>query len=100
MEFLFVGDVILGRLVSDILKKKPGIFYVPIDQRDSRAKGLFKIISEAAQKADWVLVSVHWGPNWGYRPAPQHIPFAHSLIEAGADIVFGHSAHVFQGIEI
>ncbi|MCZ7662402.1 MAG: CapA family protein [Thermoleophilia bacterium] len=47
-----------------------------------------------------LLVSAHWGPNWGYRPSPRHPPFARALIDAGADIVYGHSCHVFQGIEI
>ncbi len=26
--------------------------------------------------------------------------FAHALIDAGADLVFGHSSHVFRGIEL
>jgi poly-gamma-glutamate capsule biosynthesis protein CapA/YwtB (metallophosphatase superfamily) len=28
------------------------------------------------------------------------VRFAHALIDAGADIVFGHSGHVFQGVEL
>jgi poly-gamma-glutamate capsule biosynthesis protein CapA/YwtB (metallophosphatase superfamily) len=28
------------------------------------------------------------------------VRFAHALIGAGADIIFGHSGHVFQGIEL
>ena len=44
-------------------------------------------------------MSAHWGPNWGYTPQGAHIPFGRRLIESGADIVFGHSCHVFQGIE-
>jgi poly-gamma-glutamate synthesis protein (capsule biosynthesis protein) len=78
----------------------PGVFYVPVDTADSRALRLFGIVQEAKKKADLVIVSAHWGPNWGYRPKPEHIPFAHALVESGADIVFGHSCHVFQGVEI
>ena len=47
-----------------------------------------------------MIVSAHWGPNWGYQPVSEHIPFGHLLVENGADIVFGHSSHVFRGIEI
>ena len=79
--------------------KKLGIFYSPIDLKDKRAQKLFEIIQETKKKVDFLAVSCHWGPNWGYWPQPSHIPFAHTLIEAGADIVFGHSCHVFQGIE-
>ena len=78
----------------------PGVFYVPIDIHDNRAKRLFEIVRQTREKTDFLIVSTHWGPNWGYRPQPEHIPFGHTLIDAGADVVFGHSCHVFQGIEI
>ncbi|MFF0435289.1 CapA family protein [Streptomyces sp. NPDC004327] len=42
---------------------------------------------------DLVVVSVHWGPNWGYAPDRTEVSFAHALVDAGADIVHGHSSH-------
>ncbi len=78
----------------------PGVFFVPVDTDDMRARKLFELVKETKKKADILIVSAHWGPNWGYRPLPKHIPFAHALIDSGADIIFGHSCHVFQGIEI
>lgn len=79
---------------------QPGIFYVPIDLADKRAKKLLEIVKKTKKSLDFLIVSAHWGPNWGYTPPPEHIPFAHALIDCGADMVFGHSAHVFRGIEI
>jgi poly-gamma-glutamate synthesis protein (capsule biosynthesis protein) len=79
---------------------KPGVFYVPVDVRDPGAQKLFRIVDQTKKKVDLLIVSAHWGSNWGYRPQPNHIPFAHALIDAGVDIVYGHSCHVFQGIEI
>lgn len=78
----------------------PGIWYVPIDPDDERAIHLFERIRQAKETVDFLIVSAHWGPNWGRRPQPHHIPFAHALIDAGADLVFGHSGHVVQGVEI
>jgi poly-gamma-glutamate synthesis protein (capsule biosynthesis protein) len=53
-----------------------------------------------AAGADLVVFSIHWGPNMRHVP-PQHFKeFARAVIDAGADIFHGHSAHVFQGIEI
>lgn len=78
----------------------PGIFYVPTDIDDERAQFLFSRVREMKELAEFVIVSAHWGPNWGYRPYHRHIPFAHMLVESGADLVFGHSCHVFQGIEV
>ncbi|MCL4416711.1 MAG: CapA family protein [Actinobacteria bacterium] len=80
--------------------KKPGIFYVPIDLKDKRAKYLLKLIKKTRDDVDFLIVSAHWGPNWGYSPPVGHISFAHALIDMGADIIFGHSGHVFRGIEI
>lgn len=80
--------------------EQPGVFYVPVDVSDGRAQKLFRIVNQARRETDLLIVSAHWGPNWGYRPQTNHIPFAHALIDAGADVVYGHSCHVFQGIEI
>ncbi len=49
---------------------------------------------------DVAIVSVHWGSNWGYAIAPSEIAFAHRLIDAGVDIVHGHSSHHPRPIEI
>jgi poly-gamma-glutamate synthesis protein (capsule biosynthesis protein) len=78
---------------------EPGVFYVPTDLNDSRAEKLLHLTQESSRVVDFLIVSAHWGSNWGYCPPREHIVFAHALIEAGADIVFGHSSHVFRGIE-
>jgi poly-gamma-glutamate synthesis protein (capsule biosynthesis protein) len=80
--------------------EKPGIFYVPVDLEDARAQRLLGLVRETKQRVDLLIVSAHWGPNWGYRPQAAHVPFAHALVEAGADVIFGHSCHVCQGIEL
>ncbi|MBI2414178.1 MAG: CapA family protein [Deltaproteobacteria bacterium] len=78
----------------------PGVFYAPIELDDPRAVMLFEKIAEAKGEADIVIASAHWGPNWGYRPIESHRSFGRSMVDAGADIVFGHSCHVFQGVEV
>ncbi len=79
---------------------QPGVFYTPIDPADERFQQLISLVRQAKVEADLVVVSLHWGPNWGYQPLPEHPPAAHLLVESGADIVFGHSPHIFRGIEI
>jgi poly-gamma-glutamate capsule biosynthesis protein CapA/YwtB (metallophosphatase superfamily) len=80
--------------------QKPGVFYVPIEPRDGRAVHLLELIRRTKSVVDLLIVSAHLGPNWGYEPPPEHVPFAHAMVDAGADAVFGHSGHVFRGIEI
>jgi poly-gamma-glutamate capsule biosynthesis protein CapA/YwtB (metallophosphatase superfamily) len=48
--------------------------------------------------ADAVLVTPHWGPNMVAEPVPHVRRAARALIDAGASLVGGHSAHVFHGV--
>jgi poly-gamma-glutamate synthesis protein (capsule biosynthesis protein) len=46
------------------------------------------------RSGDIVVVSIHWGPNWGYEVPRAHRRFAQALIDrAGVSIVHGHSSH-------
>ena len=78
---------------------RTGVNYAPVDLRDARARALLADVRRAKASVDTLVVSAHWGPNWGYQPPPEHVPFARALIEAGADVVYGHSGHVFRGVE-
>ncbi|MDH3233697.1 MAG: CapA family protein, partial [Alphaproteobacteria bacterium] len=58
-------------------------------------------IGRMKMSRDIVVVSVHWGGNWGYEVSREQVDFAHALIdEAGADVVFGHSSHHPKAIEV
>lgn len=50
-------------------------------------------------EADVVLTSPHWGPNMRDRPLRYVRDGAAALLGAGATLIAGHSAHVFQGVE-
>jgi poly-gamma-glutamate synthesis protein (capsule biosynthesis protein) len=57
-------------------------------------------IAAAKQGADVLVVALHKGIT--HRPAelaPYERPLAHAAIEAGADVVIGHHAHIARGIE-
>lgn len=59
------------------------------------------LIRAARRSGDRVLVSLHWGDNWGYAVPHEQRAFAHGLIEkAGVDLVHGHSSHHIKGIEV
>jgi poly-gamma-glutamate capsule biosynthesis protein CapA/YwtB (metallophosphatase superfamily) len=48
--------------------------------------------------ADAVLVTLHWGPNMSPEPVSHVRRAARAVSGAGATLVAGHSAHVFQGV--
>jgi poly-gamma-glutamate capsule biosynthesis protein CapA/YwtB (metallophosphatase superfamily) len=45
-----------------------------------------------------VVVLAHWGVAMAARPLPHIRLAAHALVDAGATLVAGHSAHVLQGV--
>lgn len=57
-------------------------------------------VQAAKQPGDMVVVSIHWGPNWGYGVPSTQRAFAQGLVDAGADVVHGHSSHHVKGIEV
>ncbi|NUB89783.1 CapA family protein [Haloterrigena sp. SYSU A121-1] len=49
---------------------------------------------------DLLVASLHWGPNMVTEPPDSFRAFGRWLVEEGVDVIHGHSAHVFQGIEV
>jgi poly-gamma-glutamate capsule biosynthesis protein CapA/YwtB (metallophosphatase superfamily) len=70
--------------------ERPGIAYTDIE------RGMPEWASERARGA---LVCPHWGPNMNPSPLPHLRAAARELRDAGAALVAGTSAHVFQGVE-
>jgi poly-gamma-glutamate synthesis protein (capsule biosynthesis protein) len=82
-------------------ESSPGTNYVPINRTSKQFTQLKEDVRKArADGADILVVSAHWGPNMRERPSPQQVVFAHELMDAGCDIFHGHSAHIFQALEI
>ena len=62
---------------------------------------LVDAIREARTDADIVLVSLHWGIH--FVPAvlaDYQRDVAHAAIDAGADVILGHHAHILKGVEL
>ena len=61
--------------------------------------GVKRQIAAAHARADYVIVSFHWGVERSYRPTSSQVRFGRSAIDAGADAVLSHHPHVIQGVE-
>jgi poly-gamma-glutamate capsule biosynthesis protein CapA/YwtB (metallophosphatase superfamily) len=59
---------------------------------------LVELVREAGAQADVTLVTPHWGPNMTSTPVRHVRRAATALVEAGATLVAGHSAHVPHGV--
>lgn len=77
---------------------EPGINYIDIGNKKD-VNRILSSIENLRKETDIVIVSIHWGPNMVEEPFPEFIRFAHEMIDIGASVIHGHSAHIFQGIE-
>ncbi len=81
-------------------RERSGVCYLESLSR-SCLDAVAERIREARSPGDRVIVSIHWGSNWGYGVPEKQRAFAHGLIdEAHVDCVHGHSSHHPRGIEI
>lgn len=78
----------------------PGINYIPLSLESYYSDRLESCIHHARKNADIVVVSCHVGPHFRESPSSEYVNFAHRLIDLGADVYWGHSNHMPQGIEI
>jgi poly-gamma-glutamate synthesis protein (capsule biosynthesis protein) len=78
----------------------PGINLLP-DLSPKTVQAIGAEVRRVRRAGDIVVVSIHWGANWGYRISRRETAFAHALVDlAGVDIVHGHSSHHPKAIEV
>jgi poly-gamma-glutamate synthesis protein (capsule biosynthesis protein) len=77
----------------------PGINYTPISIAPDVFSTVERSLRAEREQADLLIFTIHWGPNMRERPSAAFRSFARRVIDAGADVFWGHSAHVVQGIE-
>jgi len=81
-------------------ESRPGVNLVA-ELSERNADRLAAEIGDYRRDGDIVVVSVHWGENWGYEVPQAQRNFAHQIIDAGAvDLVHGHSPHHIKGVEV
>ena len=59
---------------------------------------LVKLVKEARQHADVVIVSMHWGTEGMTRPNDDQLAAARRLTDMGVDVILGTGPHVLQNV--
>ena len=62
---------------------------------DDDLRRLFSTVREEKRlhPSSTIVVSCHWGSNWGWHVTPKIENIAKRLVESGCDVVHGHSSH-------
>jgi poly-gamma-glutamate capsule biosynthesis protein CapA/YwtB (metallophosphatase superfamily) len=77
----------------------PGVDLLP-DLSEATADTLLDRVRHMKRDGDIVVVSIHWGSNWGYEISPSQIRFAHRLLDRDVDLLHGHSSHHPRPMEV
>jgi poly-gamma-glutamate capsule biosynthesis protein CapA/YwtB (metallophosphatase superfamily) len=81
-------------------EQRPGVNLLP-DLSPATAERIANHVATLRRAGDLVVVSIHWGSNWGYQVPDEHRIFAHALIDCGGcDLLHGHSSHHVRPIEV
>jgi poly-gamma-glutamate capsule biosynthesis protein CapA/YwtB (metallophosphatase superfamily) len=79
---------------------RPGVNLLP-DLSPAAAERIASHVATLRRAGDLVVVSIHWGSNWGYQVTQEQRDFAHALIDSGGcDVLHGHSSHHPRPIEV
>ena len=79
---------------------RPGVSFLA-DLSPASADRVAAQVRAARRDGDRVVVSLHWGPNWGYAVDREQRDFVRRLVDAGAaDVVHGHSSHHPMSLEV
>ena len=80
---------------------KPGQPPYVITWLDEESKiRMINDIKQLKEKSDIVIVSYHWGVSGTTEPVSYQSDIGKAVIDAGADLVFGHGPHKYQKIEL
>jgi poly-gamma-glutamate capsule biosynthesis protein CapA/YwtB (metallophosphatase superfamily) len=80
-------------------RSRPGLNFTKVSVAGEDFAPVAEAITAARAQADLVIFSIHWGPNMREHPPDAFQHFAHRVIDSGATIFWGHSAHILQGVE-
>lgn len=61
---------------------------------------MVEAVAAADAVADIVVVTIHWGVELDTSPRGDDVERAKAMIEAGADVIYGHHPHRLQPLEI
>lgn len=78
---------------------RPGVAFIP-NLSNRTAADIANRVLALKILATSTILSLHWGSNSSYVVPPGQVRFARRLIDAGVDLVYGHSSHHPRPIEV
>ncbi|MEQ1561372.1 MAG: CapA family protein [Nitrospira sp.] len=98
----YIGESVLEKsyVVKTIKGKK--VAFVGMDETVQAIplSGFYPLIQKLDAENDYVVVNIHWGTEYLLTASKTQEDIAHTLVDSGADVVFGHHPHVAEPVEV
>jgi len=102
------GNITIGLIGIDMTQStskakenQPGTNWLDEEDIDNAVEVVQNEVNKARRFSDIVFLTIHWGANGKSEPTENRRKLASRFIrEAEVDCILGHSAHLFQGVEI
>ena len=98
----YIGDFQLSNsfVVKNIKGKK--VAFIGMDQtvQMTPIAKFYPIVKKLKSENDYVVVNIHWGTEYYLDATSIQRSIAHTLIDNGADVIFGAHPHVVEPVEI
>lgn len=85
--------------IVEVKGVKVGFIGFSYPQEYDKKRIEIRINSLREQGAQLVVVSLHWGTEEKTQPTAGQTAYARFCIDAGADVVYGHHAHILQSVQ-
>lgn len=85
--------------ILDVNGVKVGFVGFSYPQEYDKRRITNRVAQLREQGAQIVVVSLHWGTEEKTQPTSSQAAYARFCIDAGADVVYGHHAHILQSVQ-
>lgn len=85
--------------IIDVKGVKVGFMGFSYPQEYDKKRISTRIAKLREQGAQLVVVSLHWGTEEKTQPTSGQTSYARFCIDSGADVVYGHHAHILQSVQ-
>lgn len=72
---------------------------LPQPYAEGTREGILADVQRLRPSVNALVVSLHWGEEYGLEPSADEVCFAHELVGAGVTVVHGHHPHVVRPVE-
>ena len=87
-------------VIKEVSGKKIAFVGIDVTIESTSIKYFYPLVKKLKSENDYVVINIHWGTEYLLTADANQKNIAHTLVDNGADVIFGHHPHVIEPVEI